>query len=108
MLKFLRIHIGQDISVTKRELQIGSGKIADSDYAEMRLEDVSVRSPGYTDSDDYVARQELILHGHGLIGDSSIPQDAYEIPIVGRFSARPTENGVDIETERALYRISYN
>lgn len=89
-------------------MQIGSDKIADDDYVEMCLEDVSVRSPGYTDSDSYVARQELVLHGHGRIGDSSIPQDAYEIPIVGRFSARPLENGVDIETERALYRISYS
>lgn len=111
-VRHLSSHIGKAVSVTKQEIQIGSSKVADTDHIVLRLDNVTVRRSGYTDSDDYVARQELILHGQGSIhdrvGSSPLPQNAYEIPLVGHFTAKPTQDGLDIETERALYQINYN
>lgn len=108
----LQRHRGKALSIIKRELGNGSGVPNDTDNVTLQLEDISVRDCGYTDSDGYVARQELILHGQGSIasdtGNYPLPQNAYEIPLGGLFSVRETATGLDIETDRALYIISFH
>lgn len=108
----LQRHLGKAISITKRELAIGTRAPYDEDLVNLHLEDISIRESGYTDSDDYVAHQELILHGPGTVStgsrDSPLPQNAYEIPLRGKFALGETSSGLDIETERALYRIRFH
>lgn len=107
----LQRHLGKTVSIAKHELAIGSQTPYDVDYVNLHLEDISIRDSGYTDADDYVARQELILHGPGTISrgaeGSPLPQNVYEIPLRGRLVLRDTPSGLDIETDRAQYNIKF-
>lgn len=109
--EILERHRGESISITKRELAIGSQKPYDSDYVTLNLEKISIRDSKYTDSDDYVAQRELVLHGEGNLSgkgrNSPLPQEAYEIPIVGEFEVQETGAGIDIQTAKAQYSIKY-
>lgn len=108
----LRGHRGEVIWITKRELPSGGTVPFDADKVRLYLDDVTVRDSGYEDRDDYVARQELILHGTGEIasksGNNPLPQAAYEIPLVGQVKAREKQGGLIIETERAIYNIEFH
>lgn len=110
--EILQRHLGQAISIAKRELAIGSREPSNVDYVNLHLEGISIRDSKYTDSDDYVAHQELILHGLGTVstrtGDYPLPQNAYEIPLRGKFALGETSSGLDIETERAQYKIEFH
>src|SRR5690554_3076734 len=103
---------GDILLIKKREKQVGGNKSMDYDYVQLHLEKVSLRNSDYTDADDYVAEQELVLHGSGHVhsskGNFPLPQNAYEIPLVGDFNVKENPAGIDLSTERAVYTIRYH
>ncbi|QDP38792.1 hypothetical protein [Radiobacillus deserti] len=103
---------GQSVLIHKGELATGSDeKIIDMDRVNMQLDDITVRGAEQHDIDGYVEGQELILRGEGTIrgrayeSDVELPLGVYEIPFGSEFMAFRDEDGLKIETEKALYKI---
>lgn len=73
----------------------------------LHLDDVLVRRTNHPD--DYVADEELVLKGHGTTyteeGNVPLPQDAYEIPLLGDITIQQEQDGLKVHTDRAVYTI---
>lgn len=103
---------GHDLYITKKEKATGKQEIIDMDEVHIHLSNYSVRDLKTESIDGYLAQQELLLHGDGEIMGSEntqeftpLPQDVFEIPIIGKFHAEENENGFTIDTEKAIYNI---
>ncbi|UFT99454.1 hypothetical protein KO561_00150 [Radiobacillus kanasensis] len=103
---------GQTVRIHKGELATGSEeKIVDIDRVNMELQGITIRGTDQHDIDGYVEGKELILHGEGTIrgksneSDVELPLGAYEIPFGSELMAFRDEKGLNIETEKALYKI---
>ncbi|WP_100407366.1 hypothetical protein [Bacillus solitudinis] len=85
------------------------GEITDIDKIKLDLEDISVRRIEREDPDGYLANAEVLLHGLGEIstdqGTMPLPQNIFEIPLLGDFHSSIVEDGLKIETEKAIYNI---
>ncbi|MFA9558601.1 hypothetical protein ACERII_14935 [Evansella sp. AB-rgal1] len=95
--------------ISKQEFVTGKNEIMDHDQVRLQLKDVSVRSIEHHDEDDYLADQEIILHGQGMvrtdIGESELPQGVYEIPLFGEVKTINEAEAMKVETEKAIYTI---
>jgi hypothetical protein len=109
LTKWLETHKGNTLTIHKGELSIGKNEVMDMDRVDIRVDKVTVNTIEQTDPDGYLAKQEVILHGQGKIrsayGEEELPQNVYEIPLYGKVSTYKVENGLTIETERAVYSI---
>lgn len=109
LTEWLERQKGRDLIINKGELSTGSEEITDIDQVRLHLDDFSVRSIEKHDIDDYLADQEIILHGQGQIisdqGKIELPQNVYEIPIVGNMRTQNEENGMKVKTQQAVYTI---
>jgi hypothetical protein len=106
---WLDTQTGNTLHITKEERAIGKHEVSDLDQVHIQLHKVAVKHIERTDTDHYLADQEIILHGQGKIqsdkGDMELPQGVYEIPLYGKVSARKAQDGFQVETERAFYSI---
>lgn len=110
LTEWLERQKGQTLMIYKSEIATGKEEIMDRDEVQLVLNQVSVRNIERHDQDDYLADQEIILQGEGYIetdeGKMELPQNVYEIPIYSNdFSTQDRENGVRVETEKAIYTI---
>ncbi|MDQ0253978.1 hypothetical protein J2S74_001351 [Evansella vedderi] len=109
LTEWLERQKGQTLMIYKSEFSTGKEEIIDRDEVKLVLNDVSVRDIERHDEDDYLANQEIILHGEGQIhtdrGQQELPQSVYEIPIYDDFATQDRENGIRVETEKAIYTI---
>ncbi|MEQ6389821.1 hypothetical protein RZN22_10890 [Bacillaceae bacterium S4-13-58] len=103
---------GQDLYITKKEKATGKEEIIDMDEVHIHLSNYSVRDLERESIDGYLAHQELLLQGEGEIRGSEntkeyipLPQDVFEMPLMGEFKAEESENGFKIDTEKAIYTI---
>jgi hypothetical protein len=107
--EWLEAQKGRTLIIQKGELSIGKQDIIDVDQVQLHLDAISIRNIERHDPDDYLADQELILHGSGKIGSDQgevdLPQNIYEIPIHGEITTTRENNGVKVKTERAIYTI---
>lgn len=98
---WLESHQGETLIIRKGELSTGLQQIFDLDHISFVSNDRNV--------DDYIPKNELILHGNGNIrskeGMKVIPQNAYEIPLIGNIVTSNEEDGLKVETEKAVYKF---
>ncbi|ADU29059.1 hypothetical protein [Evansella cellulosilytica] len=110
LTEWLESHKGTTMTIEKQELETGTNEVFDHDRAQLQLNEISVRNLKKHDEDDYLADQELILHGEGNIhtdqGEMELPQNAYEIPILGEVKTENSENGMKVTTGKAIYTIT--
>ncbi|KHF41899.1 hypothetical protein [Halalkalibacter okhensis] len=101
-------HKGETLLIRKNELSTGLQQIFDIDQVTLQLDRISVVNND-SNIDDYIPSQELILHGEGNIksaeGMKNLPQNAYEIPLFGRVVTSKENQGLKLETEKAIYEI---
>ena len=101
---------GQTVFIIKEELATGSKRIMDMDELKLDLMGVSLKESMDNNVDDYVENQELILQGSGIItsdnGEAELPNNMYEIPLLGMVTTKKDENGMKLETEKAVYTFS--
>ncbi|XRJ18265.1 hypothetical protein P5660_15530 [Bacillus velezensis] len=105
--EWLQKQIGQTLDIRKGELTDSRNEISDIDRIMLHLDDVLVRRTNHPD--DYVADEELVLKGHGTTyteeGNVPLPQDAYEIPLLGDITIQQEQDGLKVHTDRAVYTI---
>ncbi|MFC0558011.1 hypothetical protein [Halalkalibacter alkalisediminis] len=105
---WLESHKGNTLLIRKEELSTGLQQIFDIDQVTLALDHISLIS-NENNVDDYIPKQELILHGHGNIqsqnGMKDIPQEAYEIPLLGDIVTTNEKDGLKVETEKAVYKF---
>ncbi|MBP1153726.1 MULTISPECIES: hypothetical protein [unclassified Paenibacillus] len=103
MTQWLEQCRGQQLLIEKREQD-------DRDLIKLRLERVSLGHPALAHADDYIAESELVLHGVGSIifthDHSRLPENQYEIPLLGNWRGSVQEDGLQLVTDRAEYTIS--
>ncbi|MCD1261290.1 hypothetical protein B5M42_021045 [Paenibacillus athensensis] len=95
-----------------RVLYIRKGEQRDMDRIGIRLQRVELRHREEP-VDAYESAHELILHGQGWTetqGEagpvkSPLPEEVFEIPLLGRCTAVETETGLELATGRACYWI---
>ncbi|WP_332690898.1 hypothetical protein [Halalkalibacter lacteus] len=106
--EWLESHKGETLLIQKGELATGLQQIFDIDQVTLQLDHISVASNEAT-GDDYLPRQELVLHGNGSIqspeGEKPLPQNAYEIPLYGKVNTTNEKDRLKVETEKAIYDI---
>ncbi|MDG5786088.1 hypothetical protein QA612_01200 [Evansella sp. AB-P1] len=99
----------RNLVIYKEELATGKQEVIDQDRVQMLLENITARTIEHHDEDDYLADQEIILHGVGHIysdeGIMELPQQVYEIPLLGEITTHNEKNIVKVETEKAIYTI---
>lgn len=109
LTEWLEAQKGNTLMIHKGELSIGKQEIVDINKVELRLDKIVLKNIERSDPDNYLANQEVILHGQGTIrsdyGEVELPQNVYEIPIYGNVTTHKVEHGLKIETERAVYSI---
>lgn len=82
----------------------------DVDQVIMTLQKVTF-IPGGPERDDYVEEDRLVLHGDGRIatdgkgGTADLPRHSYEIPLSSAFRGSLSEEGLQLNTERASYKV---
>ncbi|KXZ15048.1 hypothetical protein AXI59_04120 [Bacillus nakamurai] len=105
--EWLKQQIGQTLDIRKGELTDSQNEISDLDQIMLHLDDVLVRKTNHPD--DYVAEEELVLKGQGTTyteeGNVPLPQDAYEIPLLGDIKIQQEHDGLKVHTDRAVYTI---
>lgn len=105
---WLESHKGEKLIIHKGELSTGLQQIFDIDQVTLALDHISLVSND-NQVDDYIPPKELILHGQGNIrsveGIEDLPQDAYEIPLFGSIITSIENDGLKIETEKAIYKL---
>ncbi|MBL4968616.1 hypothetical protein [Bacillus halotolerans] len=105
--EWLRERIGQTLDIRKGELTNNQDEISDLDQIVLHLQKVGIRSANHPD--DYVANDELVLEGEGTTftedGDVPLPQNAYEIPLLGDIHIHQENGGLKVLTDRAVYTI---
>jgi hypothetical protein len=103
---WLESNKGRNLIINKEEHNLGNH---DLDRIELVLDDVVMRHADRPDPDDFVAKHEVVLQGQGTIhtkeGQMELPQRMFEIPIEGKLATRKIDDGLIVETERALYAI---
>ncbi|KAF6550435.1 MULTISPECIES: hypothetical protein [unclassified Bacillus (in: firmicutes)] len=92
--EWLQKQIGQTLDIRKGELTDSRNEISDMDQIMLHLDDVLVRRTNHPD--DYVADEE---------GNVPLPQDAYEIPLLGDITIQKEQDGLKVHTDRAVYTI---
>lgn len=103
--EWLQKQIGQTLDIRKGELTDSRNEISDMHQIMLHLDDVLVRRTNHPD--DYVADEELVLKGHGTTyteeGNVPLPQDAYEIPLLGDITIQKEQDGLKVHTDGRLY-----
>ncbi|MDQ0339149.1 hypothetical protein J2S00_001935 [Caldalkalibacillus uzonensis] len=100
---------GQQLLINKEELEVGTGQVSDHDQVRLWLEKVTLRQLEKEDAEHYLASQEVLLYGRGIVhseaGEAPLPQQVYEIPLQGHINLSHQERNMRIQTERARYTI---
>lgn len=93
----------QPVRIEKRE-------IGDVDVMLMNLREVSLSGQPASMYDDYIAPDEIVLHGEGSIengkGNPPLPGDRFEIALSGDWEGKWEESTLLLKTGRAQYVIS--
>ncbi|AWM17026.1 hypothetical protein MOB40_07545 [Bacillus inaquosorum] len=104
--QWLESKVGQTLDIRKGELNHDE-EVSDLDQIVLHLQKVGIRSTNHPD--DYVAKEELVLEGEGTTytedGDVPLPQNAYEIPLLGDIHIHQENEGLKVVTDRAVYTI---
>ncbi|MCY7756900.1 hypothetical protein [Bacillus inaquosorum] len=104
--QWLESKVGQTLDIRKGELTHDE-EVSDLDQIVLHLQKVGIRSTNHPD--DYVAKEELVLEGEGTTytedGDVPLPQNAYEIPLLGDIHIHQENEGLKVVTDRAVYTI---
>ncbi|HJV47124.1 MAG TPA: hypothetical protein VJ824_15505 [Bacillota bacterium] len=78
----------------------------DLDQVQMNIQGITLKGAERVDPDGYVAAQALLLHGQGsFVNGGELPQNVYEIPLLGTWITQDKGNRMQIETQRAVYTI---
>jgi hypothetical protein len=100
--EWLESHKNQSCSITKHE-------DGDIDEVHMYLHKISLAEVEGEDPEEYVSNKSLMLQGEGTINsgdhDAPLPFDVYEIPITDKLYFKQLNNELQINTERAIYKI---
>jgi hypothetical protein len=95
---------GNNLMITKEEFQPGKHDI---DTIQLSLNKVVLHHIQDPDPEDYVAKQEVVLHGEGKIhtdqGEMELPQHTFEIPIYDDLTTRNMDTEFQVKTHRAVY-----
>lgn len=91
-------------------LRIEKQEIGDTDVAMLHLKDVSVSGQPASMYDDYIAPEEIVLHGEGSVstgrGQAPLPGDRFEIALSSRWEGQWEDSSLRLTTGRARYVIS--
>ncbi|MDQ1912181.1 hypothetical protein RAC89_17480 [Paenibacillus sp. GD4] len=94
---------GETLLIEKRETD-------DTDLTRVELKDVSYTDHFQNQTDEYLAKEKLILLGSGTVLNSAeqppLPDEAYEIPLLGDWEGSLQGEALHITTERATYHIT--
>ncbi|MBP3951308.1 hypothetical protein [Bacillus suaedae] len=107
--QWLESQKGSTLSIEKQEITTGKEDLFDIDHVTFKLDHISLVSNGEDPIDDYLATDEVILHGEGTImsdeGTVTIPQHAFEIPLKGEVTSSLDQNQLNLQTEQAIYKM---
>jgi hypothetical protein len=83
----------------------------DRDLTLIQLENVTITHDVSDRGDDYIAENELILHGSGYVYNTddgnhpALPQNQYEIPLLRGWRGDMTQGTLRLVTDRGTYLI---
>lgn len=100
--EWLEAHYDQTLMIRKQE--------ADNvDETRIKLENAVTAVRNETHPEDFTAEQSLLLKGRGAVivngEEIPMPKDLYEIPYDGPLAFTFEEDGLNLTTDRASYRI---
>lgn len=103
VLDWLKGCRNQPVRIEKRE-------IGDVDITHLELKDVSVSGQPASMYDDYIAPEEIVLHGSGSVdtgkATASLPGDRFEIALSADWHGSLEEAALRLTTGRAEYVIT--
>ncbi|WP_438448321.1 hypothetical protein [Gorillibacterium sp. sgz5001074] len=97
-------------SCRNQPLRIEKEEIGDTDVLTLHLKEVSVSGQPSSMYDDYIAPEEIILHGEGTVrtsaGQAPLPGDRFEIALSNRWEGHWEDSSMRLQTGRAQYVIT--
>jgi hypothetical protein len=97
-------------SCKEQQVRIEKTEIGDVDVTFLHLRDVSLSSQDASRDDDYIAPDEIVLHGEGTIwngkGNPPLPGNRFEIALSGDWTGDFRGAELSLTTGRAHYVIS--